>query len=105
MDMGVRASVAGALMLTLLSTAALGAEALAQATSAQETTFRVFQRGVLVGSTTITLAHSEEGWRLQGTGELKGMIRPMKHGLKDLVREIFPVKHQRAHQATVAVII
>ena len=61
MDMGVRASVAGALILTLLSTAALGAEALAQATSAQETTFRVFQRGVLVGSTTITLAHSEEG--------------------------------------------
>lgn len=63
--MRVRAALAGALVFTLLSAAA----------AAQETTFRVFQRGVLVGSTTITLAHSDEGWRLQGTGELKGMFQ------------------------------
>ena len=63
--MRVRASLAGALLLTLFCTAA----------TAQETTFRVFQRGVMVGSTTITLAHEDQGWHLQGTGELKGTFQ------------------------------
>lgn len=65
MGTGARAALAGALVLTLLSTAA----------SAQEATYRVFQRGALVGSTTITLDHVDEGWHLYGTGELKGSFQ------------------------------
>jgi hypothetical protein len=61
MTTGVRAFIAGALVLTLCSAAA-----------AQETRFRVFQRGMEVGFTTVTLEHSDQGWRLKGHGELKG---------------------------------
>jgi len=67
MGTGARALLAGALLLTLLCTPAF-----AQGT---ETTFRVFERGALIGSTTITLDRVEDGWHLQGTGELKGTIQ------------------------------
>ena len=36
------------------------------------------------------------------TSELEGMFRQMKDRLEDFVREIFPIAHQRSHQAAVA---
>ncbi|MBM3821159.1 MAG: hypothetical protein FJW14_19380 [Acidimicrobiia bacterium] len=35
-------------------------------------TFRVYQRGALVGTTTVVITRESDGWRLQGDGELKG---------------------------------
>jgi hypothetical protein len=55
---GARAAFIGALVLLLQAPA--------------DTTFRVFHRGALIGTTSISLTRDGDGWRLQGTGDLKG---------------------------------
>jgi hypothetical protein len=52
----------GALALSLASTTAAQAPA----------EFSVYQRGTLVGTTTVVVTRESDGWHLQGTGELKG---------------------------------
>jgi hypothetical protein len=48
----------------------IGALALLQSTP--DTVFRVYQRGVLIGTTAISLVRDGDGWHLRGTGELQG---------------------------------
>ena len=38
-------------------------------------TFRVFERGALIGTTSISITREDDGWHLQGTGDLKGSIQ------------------------------
>lgn len=59
--MGARVAFIGALALLLQP--------------ASDTTFRIYHRGALIGTTAVSIAREDDGWRLQGTGDLKGTFQ------------------------------
>jgi len=61
--------LAGALALILFASASSLA---AQATGAAS--FRVFEKGALVGAVNMTLSPTEDGWRLQGSSRIAGEV-------------------------------
>jgi hypothetical protein len=44
----------------------------ASAAAQDATTFRIYHRGALIGTTAISLARDDDGWHLHGTGTLQG---------------------------------
>lgn len=58
--------------LALIALLFAASPALAQAPG--PATFRVYERTALVGSVTMTLRATDEGWRLHGTSEIKGPV-------------------------------
>lgn len=72
--MRARANPAGVLLLTFLCTRSLAASG-TDPQGVGGASFRIFHRGALIGTTTVSLAREEDGWRLQGTGELEGTFQ------------------------------
>ena len=59
----------------MLGVAAIALWLVAVTTAQSHTTFRVFHRGALIGTTSISITREGDGWHLQGTGDLKGTIQ------------------------------
>lgn len=60
---------AGALLFALLPCASAGAQI------GGDAVFRVFHRGALIGSQSVDVARTPDGWHLRGQGDLKGMFQ------------------------------
>jgi hypothetical protein len=56
----------------VLGVAAIALWLVAATTAQSHTTFHVFHRGALIGTTAIAITPEGDGWHLQGTGDLKG---------------------------------
>src|SRR5688500_9987414 len=65
--MGAMRSIALVLMLF-----AAASDLTAQATGAAS--FRVYEKGALVGSVSMTLSPTDDGWRLQGSSRIAGEV-------------------------------